>query len=47
MKGIDGRTDYIKTTDRDPRNISLRDFRGDPFTASQSELADYVKRKSR
>ena len=46
-RGKYGFTDYIQATDRYPRNISLRDFRGNPFTAAQSQLADYVWRKSR
>jgi len=44
--GKNGLTDYIQASDRNPRNISLRDFRGDPFTASQTQLADYVQGKS-
>ena len=43
-RGRYGLGDYIQASDR---NISLGDFRGDPFTASQSQLATYVERKSR
>jgi hypothetical protein len=38
--------DYIQASDRSPKNISLKKFRGDPFTASQTQLADYVQGKS-
>ena len=38
--------DYIQASDRSPKNISLKKFRGDPFTASQTQLADFVQGKS-
>ena len=41
-----GYGDYIQASDRSPKNISLKNFRGDPFTASQTQLADYVQGKS-
>ena len=41
-----GYGDYLQAIDRSPKNISLKNFRGDPFTASQSQLADYVQGKS-
>lgn len=41
-----GYGDYIQASDRSPKNISLKKFRGDPFTASQTQLADYVQGKS-
>lgn len=44
MDGIYG--DYILATDRNPRNISLKYFKGNPLTAAQSKLAQYVESRS-
>lgn len=39
--------DYIKTKDRLPKNISLKHFKGDYFTAEQNQLATYIEGKSK